>query len=186
MKLLNDVIIEHNNDMIIVPSGTIMEQYEDYNLWIRIYFEFINNMKITKDNIKEIEDTVEGARTDVDDWDMISIVVYEGSFVGETSITLSKKDIREFRESTGKELNINTFSEELKEVVNYHYFQKGIVEKAIRNDIKKAEGDMEINIEDININGSQVIIRFIANVDLTIAEEEPVYKGRVRGSYPDV
>lgn len=188
MKLLDDLIIESNSNMVIVPSGTIMEEYDDYNLWIRIYFEFIDNTKIIDNKITEIDDTVEGARTDIDDWDEHNVLVYEGYFIGETTLSLSDKDAKEFIDSTGKSLNLQTFSDNLKEVINYPYFKKGIVEKALMTDINKAEGTINPVITDMSMNNGNVKVTFKVAINISITEDEPTYKRNYRtgGSYPDM
>lgn len=196
MRLIESITIERNNMMAIVPAGTVIREVSEIDMIENrkfiayIHNNYIKNIDVKEDKVIESEKEFEGARTDVDDWDIHIGVELTGHTDYTTTIPFTDELIRYYEDHFG-----DFAEDDLKEFFEIEFhddLHNEIVEKFAIADLAEAPID-NIGESDgteilaLKIDGNTVEIAARSTFDRFIAEDEPLHRGRYRtgGYYPD-
>lgn len=190
MRLINDLIIENNGMLSVIPKGTIISESEQPMDWMKfdkyLVSSLIDNKKIIKDNTKVYEEEVEGIRRDVDDWDMHKALILEGELVFDTFINFEGQ----FKNMALWIIDDRWEAEELSEAIREESseildeFAEELVEE---NGEWHREDNDDMFILGHELDGDILKLRMKLVFNRSLVNPDPFYKGSYRtgGHYPD-
>jgi hypothetical protein len=174
-----DIIIENENGINIIPAGTNIE-HDVENALEKILFD----AKVISNTVEKNIDTMDGAQTDVDDFDVVRVIALKGTIIATCQVPISLiKQTNAYKETNDINMAITNFCKITEDETDFksEFVAKALNKKSdnIKNDDIKTKFITEISGDAVNITTN-------FDVDI-IVDERIIRKGKYRtgGYYPD-
>lgn len=166
-----DIIIENDNGINIIPAGTnIEEKQPDVN---ETLYDMLLNAKVVKNSVTESSDNEDGTQTDVDDFDTMLVTRLNGEIIATCQIPIALvQQTEEYKQIPDINQAIVNFGNGISDGTDFNY---DFVSNATKNENIKSNEGTTIKFF-AEVNGDILNVTIKADVDMII-DSQLVRKG---------
>jgi len=190
---MHDLIIERNGSVTVYPAGTLITENNFAILDEYITDHFMKNIEIIEENVNQDSEQVEGAQTDVDDFDMHGAFAMDGRAFFRTYIPVTEEFKRLFEQEMELPLNaenLKSYIGDMDDLHDYNIVSYFTEESDLEgsghsagmfddNELKVDDNDGS-SVYDIDFVDNAFVIKMQSVFNRIVVNKKPYYKGGYR------